>query len=84
MNRGKEPYAVGYRRLSCHWCRIATVHDTHKFWLRCHTCQRCYSCGEGLRCSHCLKYEEAVAKERDGVMSLDWLDTALKWIKAGI
>jgi len=81
MNPGKEPYAIGLRRLNCQWCATATVHDTHKFWLHCSRCTRCYACGKAQRCGHCLKYEEACEKETAGVVPPDWLDRALEWIR---
>lgn len=81
--RRKDLYAEGYRQLVCQWCDTETAHDTHKFWLRCRDCHRCYACSSATPCGHCTKYERACARDRDGVMQLDWLDKAIKWVQGG-
>jgi hypothetical protein len=84
MNRGKDPYVVGLRRLNCQWCTTTTVHDTHKSWLHCQTCQRCYSCGEAKPCAMCQRYDAQLFERLSaGVISADWLDQAMQWMRDG-
>lgn len=84
MNRGKDPYVVGLRVLPCTWCTTATVHDTHKSWFHCESCRRCYACGEDKPCAMCQRYDGNFFERLNaGVISPDWLDKAMQWIRDG-
>lgn len=83
-NHGKEPYAAGLRTLPCQWCAAATVHDTHKAWLHCSTCQRCYTCGEATPCGMCQRFQRStLSTEQTRGLPLDWLEQAMQWIREG-
>lgn len=82
--RGTELYAVGLRTLACQWCVRDTIHDTHKAWLHCSTCQRCYTCGAEAPCVRCQRYQRStLAQDQPRELPLDWLDSAMRWMREG-
>jgi hypothetical protein len=56
MPRLGRPAGPSLRDLHCDQCRKITAHDVQPMWLKCRSCDRCWSCGDNKACGACREF----------------------------